>query len=576
MIFVSKSNSQIFFLLLSPSFPAPTHVGERLIKSKIIPEQARALANALKNAMVNPLRTTLIKKKSLETNLNEPPVISTYQPIVQSFSNPSSILIENSDHQVNELSVDSYESTSPMAITPPPAKPPRQNDESGSSSSIEINSSFPPAKPPRHFSVYKNEKELNILRQSNIDQFVQLQTSDSLKNIETFIVQPIRVAVRTDVPLRTELFDHSIKITSSIKQSDIVDQSTVQKVPSEIIQLATNLSKTLLQDIKKDFQQFDQRMLFSKLAKLKQEQTLKTSDDNIPSFLPSIVTTHISPLHSATRPLMFVSLDSESSTTSTNSPLLDIIKTKSTPLFTTSVTVTSPSSPLISSTTTVTNSDENLHSTSPLISHRTQRSDHSNSSQTTSKRNSFDFNDTATYDNTIFLSQTMGIGTPTRSLLSDYDNLHGSYGSLNDDNQPTPTLTPPLPSLSTASSSMTTIYESLDNFPSSSSATTSQTYISAVSTFNTDGTRTPSQRFNSDISDEDLVESFDIDRSSQVSTPTIEVIEDNSEPIDEDDMTFLTEVLAQYNHNFHQQDNLETTHVQTSFNKEVQNEPRNQ
>jgi hypothetical protein len=109
----------------------------------------------------------------------------------------------------------------------------------------------------------------------------------------------------------------------------------------------------------------------------------------------------------------------------------------------------------------------------------------------------------------------MGIGTPTRSLLSDYDNLHGSYGSLNDDNQPTPTVTPPLPSLSTASSSMTTIYESLDNFPSSSSATTSQTYISAVSTFNTDGTRTPSQRFNSDMSDEDLVESFDIDRSSQ-------------------------------------------------------------
>lgn len=38
-----------------------------------------------------------------------------------------------------------------------------------------------------------------------------------------------------------------------------------------------------------------------------------------------------------------------------------------------------------------------------------------------------------------------------------------------------------------------------------------------------------------------------------VSTPVIEIIEDNSEPIDEDDMSFLTEVLAQYNHTLHHQ-----------------------
>ena len=37
------------------------------------------------------------------------------------------------------------------------------------------------------------------------------------------------------------------------------------------------------------------------------------------------------------------------------------------------------------------------------------------------------------------------------------------------------------------------------------------------------------------------------------STPIIEIIEDDSEPIDENDMTFLTDVLAQYNQNFHHQ-----------------------
>jgi hypothetical protein len=57
-----------------------------------------------------------------------------------------------------------------------------------------------------------------------------------------------------------------------------------------------------------------------------------------------------------------------------------------------------------------------------------------------------------------------------------------------------------------------------------------------------------------------------------VSTPIIEVIEDDSESVDEDDMTFLTGVLAQFNPNLHHQDNLQTSNFQT----EAQNETRNQ
>ncbi len=423
-------------------------------------------------------------------------------------SNPSSSFLNNSDHQLNELSGDSYESTSLLAITPPPTKPPRQNDESSSSSSIEINSP-PPAKPPRHFSVYKNADELNILRRTTADQFVQLQTSNSLKNIDKFTVEPIRIAVKTDVPLKTEVLDHLVTVTSfssTIKQSNIVDRSTDQ-----IVSYATNLTKMILQEVKKDIQKSNHEILFNKLSKI-EEQQQQTSRDNPPSFPHSIVTTHVSPMRSTKRPLMFVSLDSESRLTPISSPLLDIVTIKPIPIFTTSVTVTSPPSPVVSSTTTVTNSDEDLNSTSTLISNSSKYLNRSTVLEISSKRSSIESNDLTTYDNTIFLSQTTGNATPARSLISDYDNLHGSYGSLNDDNQATQIGTPLLPS---SSSSMTTIYESLDNFPSSSSTATSPTYVSAVSTFNTDGRRTPSQGLNSDISDEDLVESFDIERSSQ-------------------------------------------------------------
>ena len=458
-----------------------------MIKSKIIPEQARALASALKQAVVKPLKRSLNKKKSLDATVHEHQLLISHPPIVQSLSNLPSTFLTNSDHHLNELSIDSYESTSLMAITPPPAKPPRQNEESSSSSSIEIHS--PPAKPPRHFSVYKTAEELNSLRQTTTDQFVRIQTSESLKQVEPFTVQPVRIAMKTDVPLRTESFAQPV--TSSTISSTKQD-SSVEKY-------ATNLTDKILHNTKKEIQKSNRERLFNKLSQLeqqqKQEEIVQISGDIPSSFPHPMVTTHISPNHSTKRPVMFLPFDSNSHFLPTNkrSPLLEIVTIKPTPTFTTSVTVTSSSSS--STTPTVTNSVEDLISdTSTLIP----------SSQT--KRTSIDSHDLTSYDNNLIT----GNDTPSRSLHSDYDNIHGSYGSLIDDNQ-----TPRLPSPSTVSSSMTTIYESLDNFPSSASTTTSRTYVSAVSTFNTDGIRTPSQRLNSDISDEDLVESWDIERSSQ-------------------------------------------------------------
>ena len=478
---------------------APTRVGERLIKSKIIPEQARALASALKQAVVKPLKRTMKRKKSLDVSTHEQQLLSSHLPIAQSLSNPPSTFLTNSDHHLNELSVDSYESTSLMALTPPPAKPPRQNDESGSSSSIEIHS--PPAKPPRHFSVYKTAEELNALRRTTNDQFVRIQTSDSLKNVVTFTVEPIRIAVKTDVPLQSESLDEQpVGITT-------ISSSTSQQ--DQIVSYATNLTDQIVDDMKKQMNKSSRERLFNKLSQLEQqqqqqeEQTVQTSRDISSSFPPPMVTTHISPNHSTKRPLMFLPFDSNTHFIPINkrSPLLEIVTIKPTPILTTSITVTSStsSSSLASSTITPgTNSADDFNSTEILSS---------KDLQIQKKRMSIDSHDLTSYDNTI----TSGNDTPVRSLHSDYDNFRGSYGSLIDDNQ-----TPRLPSPSTVSSSMTTIYESLDNFPSSSSTTTSRTYVSAVSTFNnTDGTRTPSQRINSDLSDEDLLERSSQGRTSE-------------------------------------------------------------
>ncbi|CAF3574539.1 unnamed protein product [Rotaria sordida] len=542
-------------------------VSERLIKSKIIPEPARALANALKHAVVRPLKKTITKKKSFDGNLSEQQIIHNHPPIVHSFSTPSSILIENNDQQLNEISIDSNESTNAIPLTLSPIKPPRLSDESGSSSSIEINSP-PPAKPPRHFSLYKNDHEnsliqqtnnvvkkvlnivdtfdndTNILRQSslNANQSLNCQISNSLKNIETFSVQPICIAINTDLSLMTKSIDTSIdkpmtikslpsSSSSSIEQLNSSEKSINEIIPIEISQLAKDVTENILQEVEKQTKltnlnstiNNNQQILFDKLTQLEHEQMNKKSCDNIPLIFPSKITTHILPTQTISRPSMFVSLSSSSSsssntTTKTNSPLLDIVTTKAAPLFTTSVRVTSPSTSILSSTSkTITFTNDELTNTSKLISHSKKISTHTKVLQTNSKQDNLD-------------STTL-----TCSFPSDYDNLHGSSRSLNYDNHQTEILSSTIPSSSeimssTTSSSMTTIYESLDNFPSLSSSTTSPTYVSAVSTFNTGGTTTP-QHLDFDISDEDLIESFDSEKTPQ--------------------------------------DNLETTNVQTSFNKEA-------
>ncbi|CAF4205658.1 unnamed protein product, partial [Rotaria sp. Silwood2] len=556
-------------------------VSERLIKSKIIPEPARALANALKHAVVRPLKRTIKKKKSFDGNLTEQQITCSHSPIVHSFSQPSSILIENHDQQLNEISIDSNESTSPITLTSSPTKPPRLSDESGSSSSIEV-SSPPPAKPPRHFSLYKNENDNNVIQQTNdvvkkvlniVDTFNNVQQNDhhtnilrqsllnanpslncqisnSLKNIETFSVQPTCITINTNLPLTTKSFDNDIdkpmtikSFSTSIEQSNSLEKSTNEIIPIEIIQLAKDLTENILQEVEKRTKSanFDstinnnQQILFDKLAQLEQEQKNNKPCDNMPSFSHSKVTTHILPTQTTSRPLMFVSLSSSSNPTKKNLPLLDIVTTKATPLFTTSVKVTSPSTPILSSTTTITNTDEELNNTSTLISNSNKTSNNTEVLQTNSKQDRLDSNDPTAYEDTVILPQNIGNTTSIFSFLSDYDNLRGSSGSLNDDNQQTQTLPSTVPSSSetissTASSSMTTIYQSFDNFPSLSSSTTSPTYVSAASTFNTGGTTTP-QHLDSDISDEELVESVDSENSPQ--------------------------------------DNFETTNVQSSFDKEA-------
>ena len=493
------------FLVYLILFPAPTRVnqtpvGERFIKSKIIPEQARALANAFKHALVKPFKNTLVKKNSFDTNEQQ-----------LTSSNPPSNLIENPDQQLNEISNDSCESTSPVPLTPP-AKPPRHNEESSSSSSIEINSP-PPAKPPRHFSLYRKEKHEDLIQQTDAVLKKVLNLVDTFgtnPNIETFTVQPTRIAMNTDISSITKTFDHKAPRPLSITSLSSSDDG----IPTEIIQLARDLTDNILQNLDKEF---EKHILFDKLSQLKQkQQQQETSRDNPPSFPHPIVTTHITPTHSTARPLMFVAYDTKKPV----SPLLDIVTIKSKPSFITSVTVSSPAQPVVSSIKTITNSDDELNSsTSTLIPNSSQTSHRPKLLQTSSKQSSLDSFDNTLYDNTVFQTRNTGNATPVHSLLSDYDNLHGSYGSLNDDNHPAQIISPPLPSSfektsSTVSSSTTTIYESLDNYPSHSSSATSPTYASAVSTFNTGGTTTP-QRLNSDISDEDFIQSVNADRSSR-------------------------------------------------------------
>jgi hypothetical protein len=582
MIFVSQIKVPLVYFCLKYNFlPAPTRaissqavpaVGERLIKSKIIPDQARALAHALKHAVVKPLKKSMTKKKSLDITLND-------QPITHSLANRSSATNENSDNLLNEISVDSLESTSPIALTPPPIKPPRQNDESGSSSPTEISS--PPAKPPRHFSLYnnndhtliqqtdhvvkkvlnlvdtfgiisENDKDMNILRQTSSPPIYIQQASDTneleeqnLNNIQTneiFTVEPIKIHLNNDSQLITKPLDESLTITSPISSTDLSlspinelneIQSDKNSTPNEINQLATNLTHNIFQELEKEFEKQDILTNINSvinndrqnlLEKLSTQPTNNTFRDNAPSLPQSIEPIQPAPGQSTNRPLMFVSLDSGFNIAKAFSPLLDIVTTKTTPKITTSVTVISPPQPEIQSTTTpnITSDDEEqLNSTSTLMPNSSIASDRSKFLQNSSKESSVDSTDTNPYDTTIPQHLNTGSATPARSLLYEFDILHCSFVILNDDTQHTfpfpPPPPPPLSSTSsevipsiptTNSSSISTIYESLDTSPST------PTYVTAKSTLNNDTTSNSaisSKRINSDISDEDLVESYDIE-----------------------------------------------------------------
>lgn len=521
----------------------------------------------------------MTKKKSVDVNASEssPPLTQQQQQqIVQPPPSLPSIPTDNSEHLLNETSLDSVESTSPIAITPPPAKPPRNSEESASSSSTEINS--PPAKPPRHFSLYSNENEegliqqtdtvvkkvlnivdtfgtisendndMTILRQSPPPIYVQQpstateferENSDTVQTPDVSPIEPEQTSSSyTDLPATAEALDESITLTTTApfptSLPDFSDPSldesrdiqTNDESPSyEINQLATNLTENIFHEIEKELERQEKLIkIDDREDRFEQPSTTQAFPLDAPPLIKSFVTTQPSSSQSTSRPLMFVSHDPTFNVSKPFSPTLNIVTTKSTPKITTSVTVISPPEPEISSTTTATmnlisDDEEQLNSSSTLVPNSSIASDRSKFLQSSSKDSSIDSNDTIPSDNTSHHQQpNTGSATPARSLISDYDNLHGSYGSLNDDNQQNPPPPPPssassetIPSISTtATSSMSTIYESMDTIPSSSTPT----FVTAMSTLtnnSTSGSETAIQRLNSDISDEDLVESHEVE-----------------------------------------------------------------
>ncbi|CAM4761290.1 unnamed protein product [Rotaria magnacalcarata] len=561
---------------ISSSQPVPT-VGERLTKSKIIPEQARALAHALKHAVVKPLKKSMATKKSKSVDT------TTYeQQLTQSLLNTPSSVIDNSDNLINEISADSLESASPIALTPPPAKPPRHNDESPSSSSVEIGS--PPTKPPRHFSLYSNaeddgliqqtdnavkkvlnlvdtfgiipdnDNDMNILRQisqpspptvhiqqlSNVNELDDENLNKITETINTFTVDPKRVILNTESSVITKPIDEPLTINSSSPMSSppndhvlsSIDESTEMIsndnfIPMEITQLANSLTDNIFGDVEKEFIKQDKSKSLSTIINNDRQDLLEKLDtesrtinntfrDNVPTLPQSVATTHPAPTQSTTRPLMIVSLDSSFNIAKTITPMLDSMTTKQTPKITTNVTIISPAQPELSSVlTTNSNSDDEdqLNSSSTLMPNSSIASDRSKFLQSSSKESSIDSNDTNLSDIAILQQLNTGCATPARSLLSDYDNLHGSYGSLDDDAQqplafPTTSLTssefvPTIPI--TTTTSLSTIDESIDSLTSSS------TIINKLHTDNTTDTQSAVQRANSYISDEDLVESYDVE-----------------------------------------------------------------
>ncbi|CAF1672026.1 unnamed protein product, partial [Adineta ricciae] len=142
------------------------------------------------------------------------------------------------------------------------------------------------------------------------------------------------------------------------------------------------------------------------------------------------------------------------------------------------------------------------------------------------------------FDTPIAQQLNTGSATPARSLLSDYDNLHGSYGSLNDDTQhPFP---PVLPSslvasetatsvAPTSASSVSTIYETADTSQASSSTATYVTAQGANTNVTSSNSTLSAAHINSDISDEDLVESYDVETPVLTSTDPFRSPEDHLE-----------------------------------------------
>ncbi|CAF1068299.1 unnamed protein product [Adineta ricciae] len=562
----------------------PTPVGERFIKSRIIPDQARAIANAFKHAVVRPLKRTITKKKSDDgAHSIEPPLTSSHQPYVHSLS-----ASDHFDQQGNELSIGSCESISQTTFTPPPAKPPRQNDESDSLSSVDI-TPIPPAKPPRHFSLYSNKSlmqqtdtavkkvlnladafgivsnddtDISILRTTppDMSQSGNLHVSDSLQTLQSFIVDASRLVTNTDTPVMTKSFEFESEQPRRVNLiSSSVEKSAKEIVPVKIIHFATELAETILRETPE--------------CVTTSTASLKTSSNNTSSFPHSIVTTHISPTPpSLARPLMFVSFQTQPSVTpKIVSPLREIVTIKPTPIVTTSVTVVSTPTTLLSSTTSVNANEDETDQPVTSASNSNSIFNQLESIESTSRESNANFEVSIARDNTVFFPENADNITSVRSFSGNYDNSHVSNGSLQDDNNHQPQdISPSTTRCSTPSSSSTaTLYESLDNF--STSTATSPTYVSAASTFNTGVTLTPTQHFNSDTSDDDTIESL-----SQASTPTVELTENNIESLDECDISYTTNVLAQDNLPSHHQDNLDPTTLQSSIGHEAQIDSRNQ
>ncbi|CAF4907419.1 unnamed protein product, partial [Rotaria socialis] len=470
-----------------------------------------------------------------------------------------------------------------------------------------------------------NDNDMNILRQisqpspptvhiqqlSSVNELDDENLNNITETINTFTVDPKRVILNTESPVITKTIDEPLTINSSSPMPSpsndhvlsSIDESTEMIsndnfTPIEITQLANSLTDDIFGDVEKEFIKQDKLKNLSTIINNDRQDLLEklgtesgtinnTFRDNSPTLLQSIATTHPAPTQSTTRPLMLVSLDSDFNIAKTITPLLDLMTTKQAPKITTNVTVISPAQPELSSvlaTNTNTNSDDedHLNSSSTLMPNSSIASDRSKFLQSSSKESSVDSNDTNLSDIAVLQQLNTGCATPARSLLSDYDNLHGSYGSLDDDTQqpsafPTTSseFIPTIPI--TTTTSLSTIDESIDSLTSSS------TISNKLRTDITTGAESVAQSANSYISDEDLVESYDVETPilafanplhlSKASPPIIEVVEDNSEPTDEYDMSFLNDVLEQYNHNLHHQDPHETNisgsePISTDVNKE--------